>query len=810
MNFEIPYENLLNNKYKDIFKFRTTEEIEGSDRLIGQDRAEKAMEFGINIKKEGYNIYISGKNGTGRGYYARSILNNISKNYEIPDDWCYVYNFINEVEPTVLCFPPGIGKFFKQDMEYLINEVIDKISFAFNSDEYDRQKNEILEDYHDIKNMLIDELSLNSEGHNIQVKSTNSGFAFMPMINSKPMNENQYDSLVKDEKDKILKEISQVRVKAIEILRKIKAAEKVSTVKVNKLDNEIGFYVVENLISGFKNKYGINNSIIKYFDSVRDDILKHLSIFVNNIDKNALSKEEEEFLLRYKVNLIIDNSEIKGAPVVFEANPTYINLVGNIEYENKQGIVSTDFLKIRAGSMLKANGGFLIINIKDVLKNYQAWEGLKRVLKTKKIRIESIRSQLDLLTIISIKPEVISVDMKVVLIGTELLYQLLYQYDDEFQSLFKVKVDFDSEMEINNENVYKTVQFIGNYCSKNNLRHLESDGVNAIIEYSSRLTQSKRKLSSCFENIIEIINESDVWAEISGSKYINGSHIKKAILEKKKRVNLVEEKILGLYKDKKIFINVKDETVGQINGLSVIEDSGYSFGKPCRITASTYMGRSGIINIEREADMSGSIHNKSVMIVSGYLGEKYAKNIPLSLSATICFEQLYGFIEGDSASIAELYVILSSLSGIPLKQCIAVTGSLNQKGEVQPVGGINEKIEGFYKICAFSSLNCKQGVIIPYQNIDDIILEDDIMTDIKNGLFHIYAIKDVEEGIEILTGLHAGRRNDKGEFEKDSFNYYVDLKLKEFIKNYNSLDKLLPSDNNLTKRNKKSTRSINF
>jgi Predicted ATP-dependent protease len=792
--FEIPYEELLNDRYLYTFSFRTTEEIKGFDGLIGQERAEKAMDFGINTSMKGYNIYISGENGMGKFYYAQKTLKSQASKYNTPDDWCCVFNFENEYEPLTLNFRPGIGKIFKHDMEYVLNEIIDRIPLVFNGEEYEKQKDEILEEFHNNKNTLMDDLTEDAASHGIQLKNTSSGIAFTPIIENKPMSEVEYDSLDKSQKELILKDISVIKTKAVDVLRKLKTAEKEADEKVSKLDNEVAEYVIDDLFLSFHQKYAGNEHVVRYFKSVKQDILKNLSIFVNGINVQSMSKEEEEFLRRYRVNLLIDNSETRGAPVVYESNPTYTNLVGNVEYESKLGTVTTDFLKVRAGSILKASGGFLILNVEDVLGNYQSWEALKRVLEIGEVRIEGLRSQLELITITTIKPREIPVSLKVVLIGRREIYELLYELDQEFDELFKVKVDFENDIEKNNENVYKTIQFISGYCSQNNLKHLNASGVNTVLKYSSRLAGSRKKLSGNLQRIVDLINESCIWANLSESRYVGNEHVKKALSEQTKRVCLLEDRILNLFKDKTFMVNVDGKVAGQVNGLSVIESGGYSFGKVCRITASTYMGKGGIINIERETQMSGNIHNKGVMILSGYLGEMYAKSVPLSLTAHICFEQLYGPVDGDSASVAELYALLSSISGVPFKQCIAVTGSLNQKGEVQPVGGINEKIEGFHKVCSLYGFNQRHGVIIPHKNIDDLILNDDVLKDIKNGSFHIYAIKNVDEGIEILTDMKFGDRKDDGRFEKDCFNYCVDEKLKGFIKNYNSLSEL--GDNN--------------
>lgn len=776
--FEISYNELVDDRYIDSISLRTTEDIEGSDALVGQERAERAMEFGISINMKGYNIYISGDNGTGKYYYARKSLERAALNQKVPDDLFYVYNFKNEYEPIVINIRPGMGRVFQHDMEYTVNEIVDRIPITFTSEEYERRKNDILEEYHDNKNKLMDELEAEAALHSIQVKSTQNGIVFTPIVDNRPMNENEYDNLKKDRRDMILKEISGIKNKAVEVLRKLKTIEKEIDEKVNLLDKETGDFTLEDLFLWLRQKYADNSKIIQYLDNVKADIIDNLYKFVNGINKQGMSKEEEELIQRYQVNLIVDNSALKGAPVIFESNPTYANLIGSIEYESKQGTMTTNFLKIRAGSILRADGGYLILDVDDVIRNFQSYESLKRVLKNNQVVIEGIRNQLELLTFSTIKPEPVFACPKVVLIGSERTYQLLYELDNEFKELFKVKVDFDSYTEKNDENIYKTTQLISNYCREKHIRHLDKSGVYSVLRYSSRLAGSRRRLSTDLHSIMDILNESNVWAEAAGCRYISGEHVKQAVFERNKRVSLFEDKMLGLYGDRTIMINTDGKAVGQVNGLSVIETGGYTFGKPCRITASTYMGKSGIINIEREVQMSGSIHNKGVLILSGYLGERYAKNIPISMTAHICFEQLYGPVDGDSASAAELYALLSSLSGIPFKQSIAVTGSLNQKGEIQPVGGINEKIEGFHKVCTLYGLNKKHGVIIPYKNIDDLLLAENVTRDIKNGLFHIYAIKNIDEGIEILADIGSGGK---------SFDFYVDSRLKGFISRYNEL-----------------------
>ena len=788
---EVTFEDIinLNEKYKRALNFKNTGEIEASDQLIGQERAERAMKFGLSINEKGYNIYISGDRGSGKTYYAEKMLHEAAQKCSIPCDWCYVYNFENKYEPIAISFKPGLGKVFKQEIEHLINEIIKNMPQAFSSEEYYRRKNDITEKYHDIKSDLVYELNKIAQLNNLQLKGTDSGFAFIPLVNGKPMSETEFDTMYAIDKDAVLKNVGKVRNKAIDILRKLKKAENDADERIKELDKKIGLFEIEKLVCEIKCKYSSDPEVLEYVEEFENDILENLYMFMNGINRNSASREEEELLIRYKVNLLVDNSDMKGAPVVFEPNPTYSNLMGTVEYESKQGTMFTDFLMIRAGSILRANGGYLIVNMEEMLKNYQAWEGLKRVLQSSEIRPEGVRSQLDLISIVTIKPKPIPVNLKVVVIGSENIYRALYEIDESFNELFKIKVDFDFDMDKNEDNIYKVAQFISQYCRTNGIRHLDKAAVLDLLEYSSRLAGTGKRMSTRLEDLIDIIKESNIWAGIDKKNFIRGMDVKKAISEKTNRINSIEERMLKQYKDNKIMVNVTGEAIGQVNGLSVIEIGGHSFGKPNKITATTYMGKSGIINIEREVQMSGNIHSKSVMIISGYIGDKYARNMPLSITANVCFEQLYGYIDGDSASVAELYAILSSLSEIPVKQNIAVTGSLNQMGQVQAVGGVNEKIEGFYKICKFWGLDGSHGVIIPYSNIDDLTLNDDILKDIKSGLFHIYGIKNVEEGVEILTGKKPGKRNKGGEFENDTLNYYVDMRLRECAKNYDACEK---------------------
>jgi len=493
-------------------------------------------------------------------------------------------------------------------------------------------------------------------------------------------------------------------------------------------------------------------------------------------------QKEETPIYKYKVNVLVDNSSLKGAPVIVDFNPTYPNLIGKIEYENEFGSVSTDYTKIKPGLFHLANGGYLILQAKDVLSNPQAYEAINRVLKTKKITIENMKDQAGVVAVPALKPQPIPIDIKVILVGSTSIYQLLYEYEEDFRKLFKVKVDFDEEMERNEENVLKLASFISGFCRKEGTLHFDKSGVAKVVEYSSWLVEDRTKLSTRFNDIVEILCESCMWAEDDGSKFVKAKHVKRAIVEKAARCDRVDKKMLEMLKDGTIMVDTDGEQIGQINGLTVMDMGDYSFGKPSRITASTYIGESGIVNIEREVDLSGTSHSKGVLILSGYIGQKYAQNFPLSLTASLCFEQMYGGVDGDSASSAELYAILSSLAEVPIKQYIAVTGSVNQKGEIQPVGGVSYKIEGFFELCKLRGLNGKHGVIIPHQNIRNLVLNEEVIDAVRKKLFHIYPVSTIDEGIELLTGLEAGVKNSDGTYKKGTINYLVNSKLEKYAK----------------------------
>ena len=741
------------------FNFKSTEEIEPKQDIIGQDRAVKAIEFGLNMKQKGYNIYVAGMSGTGRNSYTNSLIrkNKINKKLK---DWVYVYNFKNANEPTALNFLAGEGKLFKKDIDDIIDKLKYEIPKIFTTKEYEYHNRILMSELEsNIQNIIYD-LNEFSKPRGFKFEVTERGLVSAPMRqDGSLMQENELGNLTAPEIRALREEGIKINQDSKDYINKIKSCEDDYKNKLLNLDKSVGKSLVGFYQQYLINKYGQDKKVENYINLLCEDIINNISKFKKDeesTNKNPMallgmisSKNEEKLFEKYKVNLFIDNSDNEDCKIIKENNPTYYNLSGCVEYKNEIGALTTTFMEIKPGALHKANGGYLIINIKDLLVNPFSWDCLKRSLKTQKISIEQLSNQYGYVVTSTLKPEPIDLDVKVILIGDNYYYNLLYTYEEDFRNLFKVMADFDMEIDNNEQNIYKIIQLISNKCSEENLKHFNKEAIESIIEYSIRISDDKEKLTGNLDKVIDIVYESNA---LSDSIYVTKSDVKNAINQKIYRNNKYEEKLNEMFKDKTLLIDIEGEKVGQINGLAVMGTGEYSFGKPSKITASTYKGRNGVINIEREIKQSGSIHDKGVLILSGYLGSRYGKDKPLSITTSITFEQNYSGVDGDSASSTELYAIISSISEIPIKQNIAVTGSISQKGEIQPIGGINEKIEGFFDVCKSKGLTGDQGVMMPIQNIKNLLLKDEVVEAIEDGLFNIYAISNVEEGLEILTG----------------------------------------------------------
>lgn len=769
----------------DIFKFNTTEDIGKFEETIGQQRALKAIDFGLNLNSKGFNIFVLGENGTGKSRTVKALLLEKAEKEKVPNDWCYVYNFKNPDSPMAVSLAPGRGSEFKKNMDDLIKTIKEEITKAFESKEYDKQRSKIIEEFQQKQKALFTNLEEEAQSKGFAIKKIPTGLLIVPIKKTgETLTEEEFAAIDEKTRKKIEEIGKSLQEKLDDVARAIREAEKILKDMLNRLEREIALESIGGFIEDLMKKYSDVETIKSYLLAVKDDILANLDDFKAQEEQPPplpfmkMPKPETSFG-KYSVNLIVDNSGCKGAPVIFESNPTYLNLFGRIEHKVQFGMAVTDFTMLKAGSLHRANGGYIVIHVMDLFKNMFSYDALKRAIKNREIRIEDVWEQYRLLSTVAMKPEAIPLDVKVILIGTPYVYYLLYNLDEEFRELFKVKADFDNRMEKSSDNIDRYAAFVASFTKENGLKPFDKTGVAKIIEYSSRLAGHQDKLSTKFSDIADMLRESHYWAVKDGSNVVSARHVLQAADEKIFRSNRIEERIREAILEDTLIVNTEGRKVGQVNGLAVLDLGDYSFGKPSRITAKTYTGKAGVVNIEREIKMSGRIHSKAIMIISSYLGSKYALTKPISLSASITFEQLYEMVEGDSATCAELYALLSSISNIPLKQCIAITGSMDQNGDVQPIGGVNEKIEGFFELCKQRGLDGSHGVIIPRRNVKHLMLKQEVVDAVREGKFSIYPIDKIEEGIEILTDMPAGELQEDKTYPENTINYLVMKRLNE-------------------------------
>ena len=769
-----------------LFPFKTTEDYVFESEPAHQERGVNAIDFGLNVKAEGYNIFVCGSSGTGRNTQVNNAVNKIASGQKTPSDWIYVYNFIREDEPIAISLPPGRGFIFKKDMEELVGELKIEVPKAFESEDYEIRKQDLLKEYKTKRDVTLEEVENNAFEEGFVLKQSATGVILVPRSGEQQMSSDEYEKLPKKEKEKIDKKKHDLHIKIEQVLSEVRSMEKTAKIKIRELEKEVALFSVKHIIDELRFKYKEFEDIIAYLNHVQENVIENMEIFKEEeaSPQSALfglrgAPKSEDFH-KYKVNLLVDYRHSAGAPVIKEPNPTYYNLLGRIEYASHFGSMTTDFTMIAPGALHKANGGYLILQAMDVISSFMAWDAIKRVVKNHEIKVEDINEQFRVISTTSLKPKPIPCDMKIILVGPPWLYQLLYKFDEDFRKMFKVKADFDVEMDRNMEKIKKYAAFIKVRCEEEGMRHFDRKAVAKVVEYGSTLMSDQEKLSARFMDVVDILREANYWAGKDNVDYVDAPHIEKAMKEKVYRSSLIEEKIVELIKKDVLMIDVTSRVCGQVNGLAVIDMGEYMFGKPSRITSRIYMGKAGVFDIERHVKMGGSIHSKGVMILTGFLGEKFAQDAPLSLNASICFEQSYDGVDGDSASSTEAYCLLSSLSGVAIKQSIAVTGSMNQHGMVQPVGGINAKIEGFYHVCKVKGLTGDQGVIIPESNIKHLMLKEEVVELVKKKKFHIWAVSTIDEGIEILTGKKAGKKDKNGKYPKDTINYLVTKKLKEY------------------------------
>jgi lon-related putative ATP-dependent protease len=770
---------------EDFITCEATSELKPLTEIIGQERAVKSLQFGLDIQEEGFNVYVAGLPGTGKKTAITTFLEQKAKEIEVPPDWCYVYNFEDNQKPNALKLPPGKGSDFVKDMEKFVGNMKNAIVTAFESEDYANRREETLKEYEEKKQELMRELNEKAQEAGFVIQRSQIGMVIVPVINGQVINEQQFSMLPQNVREDIQERRRELQDEMRSALREFRDIDREAESAVEKFNREVANFALDPLLERLKEEYGEIKECLEYLEAVREDVLENLNNIVgaqqepDNPLAQMMARNRPDPTDRYQVNLIVDNSKLEGAPVVREMNPGHDRLFGAVEKEARFGALVTNYTMIRGGSAHDANGGFLIIPIEELAKNPGSYDTLKRTILNKELEIEELAARLGYISTRSLNPEPIPFTAKVILVGEPRFYNMLYQLDSEFKKVFKVKAEFDSTMDRTPENVQEYAKFMCTLSNKEGLKHLDSTGIAEIVEYSSRLASDQEKLSTQFADVSDIIRESNYYAKQDDNKYITGDHVKQAIEAKVYRSNLIEEKISEMIERGSILVDTDGEIVGQVNGLAVMGLGDYMFGKPTRITASIGLGKKGIIDIEKQAEMGGPTHTKGVHILTGFLTNRYAKRHPLSLTARLTFEQSYSGIDGDSASSTETYALMSALSEVPIKQGFAVTGSVNQKGEVQAIGGVNQKIEGFYDLCKFRDLTGDQGVVIPESNVKNLMLRDDVVKAIEEEKFHIYPVKNIDEGIEVLTGVPAGEPDEKGEFPEDTINYMVQEKLDE-------------------------------
>ncbi len=764
---------------KGSFDFKTTKAVEVLQDVIGQDRAMHALKFGLSCESKGYNIYVAGITGTGRTTTVKSVAEKVTKDRSVPPDWCYVHNFKDPDCPKSIALKPGLVRVFAKDMDELVDTLHKEIPKAFEDEEMERQRSEATEDLRKKRADLFAELEDKAREMGFQLQRSSGGIMTVPLKDGEPMTEEEYGELSAEEKKGYEKHQEGLNEYIRDVVGRVRDLDKEAKDRIGDINRRIALFAVGHVIDELRDKYRDNSRVIQHLIEVQEDILNNIEEFKSDDEsaKAALPGLKlpvpEVPSVKYLVNVLIDNAELKGGPVVDEVNPSYNNLVGRIDRKSMYGTLYTDFTMIKPGAILNANGGCLIIHVLDLLSKPFAYEAIKNVIKVGELKIEDIGQMYGILSPQGLKPEPIPVNLKIILIGNLHLYHLLYRFDEDFRKIFKVKAEFARFLDKQDDSVAQYARFASKVCEEEGLPPLDAPAAAKLVRFGSRLVSDTKKLSLRFGDIADMIRESAYWAREDKKKTIKAEHVQKAIDEKRFRSSLPEEVIQELLIEDTLMVDVEGEKVGQVNGLAVHDLGDFAFGRPSRITVETAAGRAGFVDIERKAELGGKIHRKGMLIVSGFLHGRYGKRRPLSLMATVCFEQSYDGVEGDSASVAEIVAIVSSISGLPVRQELAVTGSVNQKGVVQPIGGANEKVEGFFDICVKRGLTGTQGVVIPGKNVRNLVVKQDVIDAVKDGSFHIFPIEVVDEALEIFLGRPAGEPDEKGEYPEGTVNALV-------------------------------------
>lgn len=790
----LPVEALYQRTDPSLFDFETTADVNAGVDIIGQSRAIQSLQFGIGMEQNGYNIYAMGPSGVGKRALLQRTFEQRAAQEETPPDWVYVYNFENTHRPWAISLTAGKGFEFQQDMERFVNEMRTTLQASFESDEYQSRRRVIEQEFQEMQENALKEVQEHARQENFALVRTPGGMVFAPLRDGEVLSPEEFQSLSEEQRKEIESKLEKLQSELQAVLENMPNLQRDIRQRLEKLNQEITEFAVGGLMNELHQKYAEFPRVIAYLDEVQKDVIKNAGDFVQSDDGQEqmgganlmamlaarMRANQEASLARYKVNLLVDNRELKGAPVVYEDNPTYQNLLGRVEHIAQMGALVTDFTLIKDGALHRANGGYLILDVRKVLTQPFAWEGLKRALQSNQIRIESLGQMLSVISTLSLEPEPIPLDVKVALYGDRDLYYLLSLYDPDFNELFKVQADFEEQMHRDGENQRQYAHMIARLVQENKLRPFSREAVARVIEHSARMVEDSERLTTQVREIANLLREASYWSQQSSQDgIVTAEHVQQAIDAQIYRADRLRERVQETILRGTFMIDTEGAEVGQVNGLSVIQLGGFAFGRPSRITATGRMGKGDVINIEREVDLSGPIHSKGVLILSGFLGSRYAREKPLVLSASLVFEQSYGGVDGDSASSAELYALLSAISGVPIRQSFAVTGSINQHGEVQAIGGVNEKIEGFFDICRQRRLTGEQGVLIPEANVKHLMLRQDVRQAVAEGKFHIYPVSHVDQGIELLTGMPAGEPDEDGNYPPDTINGKVQARLEK-------------------------------
>jgi lon-related putative ATP-dependent protease len=801
---KVPLEKLRKRTDVKALGFATTDELVCNERIIGQTRAAGAISYALEVDSKGYNLFVVGNPGSGRTTYALKEMRERAAKMPPPDDWIYVYNFDEPGEPLAINLPAGYGKKLDSAMDDLVEDLKVNLGKAFDNSEYEDSKASLVKDFQERVGELMESLRSYAMEKNFSIKRTPQGFVNLPLLKeeapkpedvtngesengeeerepvlvTREMQPEEFEKLSEDEQSTIQKKSDDIAAHTLETLRVMREREKELKERIKELDGEICRTAIHPILSELREKFPQDEKLSNWMDKLANDIIDNYGMFVAATrDENA----ESDFS-RFTVNVFVSNDPEQGAPVIRETNPTYYNLVGKIEYESRQGYLYTDFHRIKAGALQKACGGYLLLEAENVLRQFMSWEALKRVLTSGELTVENLGEHLGYIPVASLRPQAVPVNVKVVMVGTYYLYHLLNVYDPEFQKIFKIKADFEPDMPRDGDMEYRMACAIAQFVRDNGRIPFAASAVGEVIECAARLVDDQERLSTQFNKISELLTEATVWARMDNSEIVDLKHVKRASLESRDRTNLIEERYLRAYEAGLVKIDTEGSVVGQINGLTVISLVDYAFGHPVRISANVYMGEEGVVNIEREVKLTGPIHNKGLLTLSSYLGRMYAQDMPIAVTARIAFEQTYSGIEGDSASSTELYCLLSALSGVALRQDVAVTGSVDQFGGIQAIGGVNEKIEGFFNYCKARGLTGTQGVMIPARNVRHLMLNDDVLEAVRGGMFSVWAVSSIDEGIKILTGVDAGVADENGNFPEDSIHARTKACLRDWLK----------------------------